>query len=617
MRQLQLKSGVIFGLLLALFSCSKDISRAKSPEQISSDLVAPVRGESQVTQAAKAKPSDAVISPSSSPQATKVNSRLKLVWMSLDGFQPVALDAWVSKIPSPHPKGLKWLLKKARGKNDLKVINPTITAPSHISTLTCTPAGVHGIMDNSTWTGTETVSGFGKAYEPENWISRLRREGLRVGVALYPSIDGSGPGRSADVGISYDTAGSSTQMINVSNNGSVDVIIPSRSTPGKSHTIRLTADSKGVVTGSTPWGPVPALEVAKPYDVVFKTQIKSTERTVGVSIMLVLAGDKNLVAVSPVQVMPTFSEDLAAWIDGQRLIFSSLKDYKMQSNVPAYLAAMSHRHADITEVDLALLARTDLDAVFLYFPDLDSLLHGFYKDAANEKHVVEYLSSFDREIAKIVEAIPHSADFLVVGDHGMSAIGYSLNARKILTEDVAAKGLITASGGAMYFYPPAGEIKAAPPSDLDLNQIAQRLRNMEFEVTKKKIFAKVLVRGSKEAAKEGLGGDQVPWIMGFANDGIGFKNSVEDRLLLARAPWATIPEELKPKYADVVNHGVIERPVPAGQHGHYNGLPQMRTRLILEGPRLSKIKLSNIDKTLQLVPAIADAEGWPRPDGCK
>lgn len=543
-------------------------------------------------------------------------TRLKLVWMSLDGFQPKALEPWVAKIKNPHPKGLMWLLTKARGKNDFRVINPTITAPSHIATITCSPAGTHGILDNSSWTGSGTISGFGKAYEPENWIARLRRQGLRVGVAFYPSIDWNGESRSADVGIAYDTAGSSTQMIAISKNASADVIIPARSSVEKSFTLRLSSGPNGEVTGNTPWGAIPQLTVAKPHDFLFKSKVNGSDRTAAVSVLLVSVGEKSVVAVSPVQFMPAFGEEFRAWVDRQNIFFSSLKDYKMQSHVPSYLGAMAHRQDDIIKVNLELLGRGDLDAVFLYFPDLDSLLHGFYRDSANERNVVEYLTRFDRELGKVMTAIPKTADLLVVGDHGMSAIAYSLNARKILGEETAGKGHVTTSGGAMYFYPPAGSLNASAPADVNLELIAQRLRKMEFEVTKQKIFAKVLVRGTKEAIKEGLAGDEMPWIMAFANDGIGFKNSVEDRLLLARAPWASIPDHLKVKYSDAVNNGTVDRPVPAGQHGHYNGLPQMRTRLVMSGPRLSKVPLSKVERSLQLVPVVADAEGWPRPKGC-
>ena len=127
----------------------------------------------------------------------------------------------------------------------------------------------------------------------------------------------------------------------------------------------------------------------------------------------------------------------------------------------------------------------------------------------------------------------------------------------------------------------------------------------------------LIVRGTPEAAAEGLTGKNLPWIMAFANDGVGFKNSMEDKLLLARAKWAEIPEALREKYPDPILNGKLQVPVPAGQHGHWNEIPQMRTRLVLEGPRLGQIDPARIQSMLELVPTVADAQKWERPSGCK
>jgi hypothetical protein len=111
-------------------------------------------------------------------------------------------------------------------------------------------------------------------------------------------------------------------------------------------------------------------------------------------------------------------------------------------------------------------------------------------------------------------------------------------------------------------------------------------------------------------------GKQVPWIMAFAGEGVAFKNSVEDKFLLARAKWSPIPQPLQAKYPEPLNNGVLATPVPSGQHGHWNELSQMRTKLVLEGPKVSKIPAHAVEKTLQLLPAVADAVGWPRPASC-
>jgi predicted AlkP superfamily pyrophosphatase or phosphodiesterase len=545
------------------------------------------------------------------------SARLKLVWLSLDGFQADALQPWLSKIRNPHPKGLNWLLHSTHGRSDLQVINPSITAPSHISTITCTGAGVHGILDNSSWTGTSVTSGFNRPYAPENWISRLRKQGLRVGSALYPSIDGNGDSRTPDVGIVYDNPGSQPQLLTVQKGAAVTATIPDRAAAGQSFPVEILASSDGVVTGKTPWGNVGPLTLNVPVDVALRSKLNGADRQAAVSFMLISTGDKNVVEVSPIEILPTFGDNFTAEMDSKNILFSGLRDYRLQSSAASFLASLEHRRHFVVEAELAMLKRSDLDVNFLYLEDLDVLLHGYIRDEINADAVVAYLERFDQDLGRLLTAVPSSSDLVVLGDHGMSAIGYVLNARKILTEEVASKGYVTASGGAVYLYPPQGDMTQDPPAGMDLNAIAASLRAMDFDLGQGKLFGKVIVRGSQEAVEEGLSGKNVPWIMAFANDGVGFKNSMEDKLLLARANWALIPEALRVKYPDPMNNGALVVPVPAGQHGHWNMIAPMRTRLVLEGPHLGILDPQTVEKTLGLVPAVADALHLQRPEGCK
>jgi hypothetical protein len=543
-------------------------------------------------------------------------SRMKLVWMSLDGFQPEALSVWTSKIKNPHPRGLIWLLKSARGRQNFKVINPTITAPSHISTITCAGAGAHGILDNNTWTGQGTTSGFNKPYAPENWVARLRASGFRVGTSLYPSIDGVGEARSSDAGIFYDNPGSTPQILSVVKGVTVGATIPDREQAEKKYPIELTANAEGVVSVKTPWGAVSALELAKPVDVFFTTKIGNVDRRASVSFMLLSQELDISVEVSPIQIMPSMAGDFRDELDRANLTFSALRDYRFQSKTKPYLASMKHRRRDVVRANRLMLAKGDLDALFLYFEDLDALLHAYYKDQAVESEVVQYIAEFDRDLGSILSMIPRSADLVVLGDHGMSAIAYVLNARKILTEEIAAQGTVMTGGGALYLYPPQGDVAQDPPATLNLERVAETLRGMQLDLTGRPLFGKVIVRGSPEAEAEGLIGKQVPWLMAFAGEGVAFKNSVEDKFLLARAKWSPIPQPLQAKYPEPLNNGVLATPVPSGQHGHWNELSQMRTKLVLEGPKVSKIPAHAVEKTLQLLPAVADAVGWPRPASC-
>jgi predicted AlkP superfamily pyrophosphatase or phosphodiesterase len=544
------------------------------------------------------------------------HQKLRMVWVSLDGFQPEALQPWVRQLTHPHPKGLRWLMQSTHGRSDLKVINPTITAPSHISTITCAGAGLHGIMDNNAWTGSGTTSGFNKPYDQETWIGRLRKQGLKVGVSLYPSMDGASDSRSGDIGLAYDNPGSQPQIVAVGSGTTVSVSVPDRGDVRRSYPLEVAADSRGSVVVKTPWGEAGPLAVAKPVDVFFTAKMNGVDRRAAVTVMLLSGGSQATVEISPVQMMPAYDASFRQALDDGQVVFSSLKDYRIQGNLPAFLAAMEHRRKFILAANKSLLARKDLDVAFFYFEDLDSLLHGFDRDDAAMPLVVDYLQRFDQDLGEFMASLPSSTDLVVLGDHGMSAIAYVLNARKILGAELAAQGTLMTGGGALYLYPPQGDIAQDPPATLNLEAAAERLRQMELDLTGQKLFGKVIVRGSRDAQDEGLSGKKVPWLMAFAHDGVAFKNSVEDTLLLARAKWAVIPEALRAKYPDPMLNGSLVVPVPAGQHGHWNELPQMRTRLILEGPRLSKVDPNAIEKTLQLVPAVADQLGLQRPESC-
>ncbi|MCX6126693.1 MAG: alkaline phosphatase family protein, partial [Proteobacteria bacterium] len=85
----------------------------------------------------------------------KSNDPPKLVWISLDALNAEILKPYLDRFKSSHPRGLKWLLSQPNGNLGLKVGYPSITAPSHISTMTCARPGAHGVFLNAgNWNGT-------------------------------------------------------------------------------------------------------------------------------------------------------------------------------------------------------------------------------------------------------------------------------------------------------------------------------------------------------------------------------------------------------------------------------------------------------------------------------
>jgi len=103
-----------------------------------------------------------------------------------------------------EPKGFSWLLKNSYYSDNAKSTVLTITAPSHVSTITCTPPSRHGIVGNSFLNHKgEYQSGFSKEFKPEPLWAAAKRQGLTVLSIAYVGSDGSSESRKVDWGIAY------------------------------------------------------------------------------------------------------------------------------------------------------------------------------------------------------------------------------------------------------------------------------------------------------------------------------------------------------------------------------------------------------------------------------
>ena len=88
-------------------------------------------------------------------------------------------------------------------------VNPTLTGPTHVSILTGADPQTHGVVSN--WfhlpgTPPEKVTR-GMEVDPdvETLVEAARRQGKRVGVVPFPTIDATTPRRTADFGLAWTT----------------------------------------------------------------------------------------------------------------------------------------------------------------------------------------------------------------------------------------------------------------------------------------------------------------------------------------------------------------------------------------------------------------------------
>lgn len=554
------------------------------------------------------------------------NDPLKLVWISLDALNTDNLKPYLDLIKNPHPRGLKWLIEKSHGRPDLQVSYPSITAPSHISTITCAGPGSHGVFLNSgNWDGTKDQNGFAMPFDTETWVQALRQSGVKVGIASYPSVDGTSEKRSGDFGIAYDSPTGKVQYIKLSKaSPRASVELTSHQVKGLTYRETFSLTSNGEILAAGEIGSSKSLVVGKPHDLFFVDGAGSTNaRKAGVTFMNLgpsLAGldaSEVVVAVSPVSVMPVTNAKLRSILDQKNIVWSNLRDYGMAKygdGVSFTLTAVRHRrNAEMAAIH-EMMKLKQLEAMFIYFEDIDVVLHAWSGVDRLRGQLASFLAQFDQDLGRFIDSLPKDANLVVMGDHGMTAVQYELNIRKLLPAGAAKEFQIRTSGGAMMLYP-VRSLEA--PERLNLNEVAETLRKFTVEFDHNRpVFRKVVINGTTEAKELGLSGPNSPSIMAFADEGMSLTDRMDDRLLVSRRDTFVIPEGMRSKYPDPLNNGVLVQPSPLGAHGHDSMLPSMRTHLTLSGPVLSKIDVAKVQKSIQVVPEVANALGWKKPSAC-
>lgn len=561
-------------------------------------------------------------------------SSTRLLWISLDALQRSNLSRYIDKFVTAHPRGLKWILSSqaAVHNESLQISYPTITASSHISTITCQPAGRTGVfLNGGNWNGERDQSGFGMSFPQKTWIQKLRSEGYRIGVAAYPSFDGQTPERRVDEGVSYDTPVGKAQYVKIAAATPTVLEIPSRLDPAKKFKVELSLGADGLPKVSGSFVPKEALTIAHAVD-GFEWDVPATDSTdsftvekrrAQVTFMSIGLQPDGLfhVVVSPLSIMPVQGEELKGQLAAKDIVWSNIKDFgfsRYSNGVDLTLESLKHRRDKIIASFEQMLANGHEDGYVLYFEDIDSILHAYIGLDQYDAVLTKFLEEFDQDLGRLIARLPKDVNLVVMGDHGMSAIQYEINARKLLPEGVSKYFQMRTSGGSLLLFP-NGALNMEVPQGLDLNVVAEHLRNQVVEFDgNRKVFKSVVVRDDASARAMGLDGSMSPWISAFAEEGIAVQDRLENPYLVSRRESFVIPQSLSAKYPDPVNSGSLVQPTPLGAHGHDSTLDSMKTHFFASGKDMRDLTSNTLvpKYNLEVVPFVAKRLGWPTFDDC-
>lgn len=549
------------------------------------------------------------------PDPQLKTSSLKLLWLSLDGLVYSDVKDSLKKLSNPHPKGFKYLLEQGNWNNNLEVTNPTITSSSHVSTITCTPPSEHGVLANGQWMGDGMKNGFMLPYSPETFVHAIRKNGLKVVSLSYPTIDGQTDARSANAGATYDEPESKYIVLEIPNGESQAVSIPSRTR--KNETVIFTGDvakDGNEVVWTLPGGEKVFLKAGKWENLDF---IQDDTRQQVAALYISNTHNTARLFLGPTAINSGYPKSFLKSLDDKKIVFSNAKNYDLPklAGEEAYMGALAHRSTYFTQVAHQILDNENPDAFFLYYEDLDTVGHAYAGLQEMESLKLAHFALLDAELGSIFEKIPSTTEVVVMGDHGMTAAQYELNVGSIISRDLPVKTFT--SGGALFIYPKWGLSSPAPTNEKWFKDLLKDLSNKRIEFDgNKKMLAAVVVKGSEEAKKLGLNFKDSPWIMGFASEGVSLKYSVEKDFLLTRRQQFNIPIKFQAKYPDKFNGKTLLQPSIMGVHGNFSALNDMKTALLMFGPKLNRVDAKKISMNTEVVPAVADGLNLPRPKGC-
>ncbi|MFW7377287.1 MAG: alkaline phosphatase family protein [Oligoflexus sp.] len=562
-----------------------------------------------------------LMNPSHSNSATKAQqtTSLRLFWLSLDGLQKAKIESLLPYLTEAHPLGLKYLLNLENWQSELEINNPTITASSHISTISCLPPGEHGIIANRQWNGSSYVSGFTADYGKETFVQTLVKHGLRVASLGYPSIDGSSPGRSASFGASYDDPINRGSIVSLSWGESRVIQSPSRINSNETIPIEVQVADDGKILTMVQGDQRFEAQVGDWSNIFFTTN-ELKHLTVVAFLARNEASSSVEIYISPTMINHAHPQSFQQRLDSLNLVFSPGKDSSLLQKYgdEVFLKSMEHRLHYFTSTARYILSEEQPEAFFMYLEDLDVLGHLFEGDEERHALVGQYLAKLDQAVGSIMEQIPDSTEIVILGDHGMAATQYELNVLKLIENEAVSRVKIMTSGGSLFVYGLDAPLDSMPPqNEAWFQKLVQSFRGARVAFDdNKQLFTKVLVKNSSEAQELGLAGAEMPWIIAFSEPGISLKTSFEDRLLLARRQSFRLSITNDELFPDPTESGTLVEPKPYGSHGYFSKSDEMRSSLLLHGPKLSQLPASSVKSNIRLVPAVADALQLPRPSGC-
>lgn len=395
----------------------------------------------------------------SAPRLSPAALPRRVVLLSFDGLGADALA---------RQKGLAAFERLAREGASARVIpvDPTLTAPAHVTMLTGVAPQKHGIVSNrfhlpNTPPERETR---GSSVDPdvETIVELARRQGKRVGVVPFPTIDNRSARRTADFGLAWSGALVPARLVTLTRADFKREWVPPTWTARPQRRTSYSPIRRARIDWSVPRTPVRADVDVVAYDT-------TDDRVENYDAYFVESGDRELpfdsrgwFAVSQytdrgltgswskiVRATPALDVTLywgaiarsEAWpesygdlLDDHAGFWPGVPEEELDVD-PEIVRDQLERLADFfTRAQTVTIERMPFDLLLAYQSQIDQASHEFLGTPHAGTIVATAFAAADRAVAAIAERLGGADAFLVTGDHGLVVAEREVQMNRLLAE---------------------------------------------------------------------------------------------------------------------------------------------------------------------------------------
>lgn len=364
-------------------------------------------------------------------------------------------------------------------------VNPTLTAPTHISMLTGADPQRHGVVSNRFHLeGTpieQHARGMETDPEVETIVEAARRQGKRVGAVSFPNVDGRTPRRTADFGMAWTTSVAPARIVTLSRKDFKREWVP----PTWTQRPQRRASFSPVQRARIEWSvPKTALrmdvdvvaydttnDARENYDAYF---IESEEREISVD-------DRGWFALS----MPTtqgvhgswskflrnaptldvtiywgaisrneaWPESFHAMLDEEVGFWPGSPDEASPIDAQTFIEQLERLDDFYTRAQTLTIARVPFDLLLAYHAAIDQASHQYLGRDEEAAVLRAAFASADRAVSAVAETLNPEDALVVTGDHGLVPLSREVRINRLLADHgFTPRWRGYASGAHVHFY---------------------------------------------------------------------------------------------------------------------------------------------------------------------